>query len=55
MRAIHRPRRREQGYILALNIAVLAVMLVAATFVGQSVSDAVALARQHQENTQDEL
>lgn len=55
MNAALRPPRRERGYVLALNIAVLAVMLVAATFVGQSVSDAVALARQHQENTQDEL
>lgn len=46
---------RQRGYVLALNIAVLALLMIAATFVGQSVSEAVALARQHQDNMQDEL
>ncbi|MBX3586294.1 MAG: general secretion pathway protein GspK [Ramlibacter sp.] len=46
---------RQRGYVLALNIAVLAMLLVAAAFVGQSVSEAVALARQQRENQKDEV
>lgn len=37
--------RRQQGYVLALNLAVLAIMLMGASFVGQRVVDAVRLAK----------
>ncbi|MBX3654346.1 MAG: general secretion pathway protein GspK [Ramlibacter sp.] len=47
--------RTQKGYVLALNIAVLALLLIAATFVGQSVSEAVGLARQQQQNQVDEI
>ncbi|MGE3347334.1 MAG: hypothetical protein AB7I35_07860 [Ramlibacter sp.] len=50
-----RLRKHQGGYVLALSIAVLALLLVAATFVGQSVSDAVALARLHRENLDSEI
>ena len=36
---------RQRGYILALNIAVLAVMLVGATYMGQLLHLALRLAR----------
>jgi general secretion pathway protein K len=40
------PRQsRQQGYILVLNLAVLALMLLGASYVGQRVSDAVRLAK----------
>lgn len=38
----------QKGYVLALNLAVLALMLVLATFVGKRVLDAVDLARAEQ-------
>lgn len=40
---------RERGYILALNLAVLALMLMGASYVGQRVFDAVRLARAEQQ------
>ena len=36
---------KQQGYILVLNLAVLALMLLGASYVGQRVSDAVQLAK----------
>ena len=36
---------KQQGYILVLNLAVLALMLLGASYVGQRVSDAVRLAK----------
>lgn len=39
------PIARQQGYILVLNLAVLALMLLGASYVGQRVSDAVRLAK----------
>ncbi len=41
---------REHGYILALNLAVLALMLMGASYVGQRVFDAVRLARAEQQS-----
>lgn len=41
-------RHRQHGYILALNLAVLALMLMGASFVGQRVFDAVRLAKAEQ-------
>ncbi len=38
-------RQRQRGYILALNLAVLALMLMGASYVGQRVFDAVRLAK----------
>lgn len=48
-------RHRQQGYILALNIAVLAVMLVGATYMGQRMSLAMKLARAEQQRVSGEL
>ncbi|MBX3658424.1 MAG: general secretion pathway protein GspK [Ramlibacter sp.] len=50
-----RTRRQEGGYVLALCIAVLALLLIAATFVGQSVAEAVAVARLHRDNLDNEI
>lgn len=44
-----RVQGRQQGYILALNIAVLALMLVVATYMGQQMTTARQLARAEQE------
>ena len=46
---------RQRGYILALNIAVLAVMLVGATYMGQRMSLAMNLARAEQQRISGEL
>jgi general secretion pathway protein K len=43
-------KRQQQGYILALNLAVLALMMLLASFVGQRVFDAVRLARAEQQS-----
>ena len=43
-------RNRQQGYILALNLAVLALMLMGASFVGQRVFEAVRLAKAEQQS-----
>lgn len=46
MKSIRRsPPSRQKGYILVLNLAVLALMLLGASYVGQRVSDAVRLAK----------
>ncbi len=45
--------RREQGYILVLNLAVLALMLLGASYVGQRVSDAVRLAKAEERSVDD--
>jgi general secretion pathway protein K len=41
--------QKQRGYILALNLAVLALMMLLASFVGQRVFDAVRLARAEQQ------
>ena len=48
-------RKSQGGYILALNIAVLAVMLVGATYMGQRMSLAMNLARAEQKRVFGEL
>lgn len=47
--------RHQKGYILALNIVVLALMLVGATYIGQRMSLAKTLARVEQQRLEDEL
>ena len=47
--------RRQRGYILALNIAVLAVMLVGATYMGQRLHLALRLARMEEQRVTTEL
>ena len=44
-RFVRSPQSEQQGYILVLNLAVLALMLLGASYVGQRVSDAVRLAK----------
>ena len=46
---------RQRGYILALNIAVLAVMLVGATYMGQRLHLALRLARMEEQRVSIEL
>lgn len=48
-RRLSRPER-QRGYILALNLAVLALLLLGASYVGQRVADAVSLAKTEQSN-----
>lgn len=48
-------RKSQGGYILALNIAVLAVMLVGATYMGQRMSLSINLARAEQKRVSGEL
>ena len=48
-------RNSQKGYILALNIAVLAVMLVGATYMGQRMSVALNLARAEKNRVAGEL
>jgi general secretion pathway protein K len=43
-----RSRHQQKGYILALNLAVLAIMLMGASYVGQRVIEAVGLAKAEQ-------
>ncbi len=51
MKRVISPRQsRQQGYILVLNLAVLALMLLGASYVGQRVSDAVRLAKAEERN-----
>ncbi len=45
--------KRERGYVLVLNLAVLALMLLGASFVGQRVSDAVRLAKAEEKSVDD--
>jgi len=47
--------RHQKGYILALNIVVLAVMLAGATYIGQRMSLAKVLARAEQQREQDDV
>ena len=49
------PPFRQRGYILALNIAVLAVMLVGATYMGQRLHLAQRLARMEEQRVSSEL
>lgn len=44
-RVVSSRQSSQQGYILVLNLAVLALMLLGASYVGQRVSDAVRLAK----------
>lgn len=55
MRRRPAPAKRQQGYILALNIAVLAMMLVGATYLGQRLSLATKLAQAEQQRIEDDL
>lgn len=43
-------KSQQKGYILALNLAVLSLMLLGASFVGQKVIDAVQMAKQEQQS-----
>ena len=48
-------RRQQSGYILALNIVVLALMLVGATYIGQRMTLAKTLALAEQQRVEEEL
>lgn len=55
MKRRHALPRGQRGYILALNIAVLALMLVGATYIGERMSLALKLAQAEQRRVADEL
>ena len=46
---------RQRGYILALNIAVLALMLIGATYIGQRLSLAKTMAQTEKQRVADEI